>query len=119
MSKSYAVTFFTLLIFASSAIFYDLRAADTETPSGEHVDKVINSAKQIGSGIVEGGSNLVSNLPDIDLKAPASVWSSVDGWFFETTGTHVVDMFKAVGHFIVWFLELVLSLFKWILALVE
>ena len=99
---------FTLLTFTLSAAFSISRAADTDTSSGESIGDLINSAKQIGGKITE-----------VDLKAPASIWGSIDGWFLETTGIHIVDAFKAIGHFIVWFLELVLSLFKWILSLVE
>ena len=99
------------VIFISSLV---ARAAELNLPDLEQTKGFIFSAKKIVSSFAtdsDGSEGFWQTL--------ANVWSSADGWFFETTGVHMLDAFKAVGNFIVWFLELVLSLFKWLLSLVE
>lgn len=88
--------------------------AELNLPNLEEAGSFISSVKEIGENLTARNAEF-----DLSLQTPASIWSAVDNWFFETTGVHVIDALKVIGHFIIWFLELILSLFKWLLSLVE
>ena len=75
-----------------------------------------DNAQQIGADFEEAASDFTSA---IDQDTPSRIWEEIDKWFLDLTGLRLADVFRGIGQTIVWFLELALALFKWLLSLFE
>lgn len=111
-----------LVAFLGSAMFVPVFAfAQNETiPSfGDIIQKLppplsdfINSIRNADGEIIQGAP------PPVDFQRfnPFTLFRNLDDWLREKTGLSVRQIVRAIGGLLVWVLELVASLIKWLLS---
>jgi len=82
------------------------------------VRDLLNSAKQIGEEVARKSATL--SLESVQpLKVAGSLYDKVDGWFFDTTGLHIKELFRGILNLVVGVLTILLDILKWVLSLVR
>lgn len=70
----------------------------------------INSAKQMGQNVI-----IKTTKTSLNSSTPRNIFESADNWFQSVTGISLLGFIKALGNIIVWILEWILKIFKWLL----
>ncbi|MEK9179896.1 MAG: hypothetical protein AAB897_00560 [Patescibacteria group bacterium] len=116
------ITLIVLVAIIAAVIFALLsfsfvNAAEVNLPDAQALQDLIPAPiKEFFDSISSIGAEQGAAL-NLDWQTPANIYDRADAWFMDTTGIGLRDAFRGIGNAIVWFLELVLSFFKWLLAL--
>ncbi len=114
---------FSLLIVFLFLFVWTANAADFSPPDTEQIlgpipapiKSFVDSIKQIG-GVQEKNTSVNFNFSP---QVPGRIYDRIDSWFFNATGLRLSSVIKGIGNVIVWFLALIVELFKWLLSFIK
>lgn len=78
------------------------------------VSDFINSAQKVGSDF----TYKASWISTLNVLNPRTAFNKIDQWFYDTTGTKLVDVLKPVGNLLVWLFSTLANLIRWGLSLI-